>query len=47
VHFFCTAIVIGAGQGGVDGVAVLVESAGERVQVGQILGACVGDPAGQ
>ena len=47
VDAFGAAVVLGVGKGGVDGVAVLVESSGEGVQVGQVLGACFGDPAGE
>ena len=45
VDAFGSAVVVRQGQAGVDGVAVLVEAAGEGVQVRQVGRAGGGDPA--
>ena len=47
VDAFGAAVVEGVGQGGVDGVAVKAEAAGEGVQVGQVRGLDLGDPRGR
>jgi hypothetical protein len=44
VHAFGAAVVVGQGQGRVDGTAVLVETADEGVQVREINGTGSGDP---
>lgn len=47
VHSFCTSIVEWSSECGVDGVAVELEAAGERVDIGQVFGSGLVDPAGQ
>jgi hypothetical protein len=47
VHSFCSSIVELLGESGVYGGAVELEAAGERVEVGQVLGSGLVDPAGQ
>ena len=44
VDSFGPAVVIREGQAGVDGIAVVVQAAGEGVQVGQVGRAGGGDP---